>query len=142
MQVEDEKLWEGFLTALHSSHNESASRHALLRSGMHSIAESLVACRFKPHSGGAGGALLALENSLRQVLQRLVARQASLAGPAPDRCLPLSLASKSWRGFVLCHAPAHMVPWSNSSAPYMSGCRTGVRCVHTPPCVTQARRIE
>ena len=85
MQAEGEKLWETYLTALHSSHNESASQHALLRSGVHSIAASLVACRFKPLSGGAGAALLALETSLRQVLQRMLAKQRGAPGSMHDR---------------------------------------------------------
>lgn len=88
MQAEGEKLWETYLAALHSSHGESASQHALLRSGMHAIAESLVACRFKPLSGGAGAALLALENSLRQVLQRLMVKQQSQTGTGADRYVP------------------------------------------------------
>ena len=100
MQAEGEKLWEAYLTALHSSHNESAAQHALLRSGMHSIAESLVVCRFKPLSGGAGATLLALETSLRQVLQRLLAKQR-------DRALP------PWTG-VAKEISSFRVWWLNS----------------------------
>jgi hypothetical protein len=102
MQADCEKLWESYLAALHSSHAESASQQALLCSGMRSIAESLVACRFKPLNGGAGAALLALENSLRLVLQRLIAKQAASAGAVPDRCVTIPALSSSD------HHPCHL----------------------------------
>lgn len=93
MQAEGEKLWETYLNTLHSSHGHSASQHALLQSGMHAIAHSLVVSRFKPLSGGAGAALLALENTLRQTLQRAIDMHAQPGSAASsERCFAITSA--------------------------------------------------
>jgi hypothetical protein len=105
MQAEGTKLWERYLTALHALHGESASQDALLRSGMHAIAKSLVSCRFKPLNGGAGAVLLALENALRQVLQGAMTYPGPPTGAASVRCGSAAADNNdvSSRAFVCIH---------------------------------------
>jgi hypothetical protein len=93
LQEEGAKLWERFFAAQHAVHGESASRHALLRACMRSIAESLVSCRFKLLNGGAGAVLLALEHNLRQLLQRTLSKVAlQMGGASVDRCVSNALS--------------------------------------------------
>lgn len=69
LQAERHRAWATCIAAIQERHCHSATWSAVRVDALQAIAASLVDCRFKSTSGGAGQALMSLEHSLRHAVR-------------------------------------------------------------------------
>lgn len=69
LQAERQRAWVSCIAAIQKQHCHSATWLAVRVDALQAIAASLVDCRFKSTSGGAGQALMSLEHSLRHAVR-------------------------------------------------------------------------
>ena len=106
LQAERQRTWASCIAAIQQRHCHSATWLADRTGALQAIAASLVDCRFKSASGGAGQALMSLEHSLRHVARH---KQQMLTAVERESSICCTVLDRPVHCFVLPSWPALQV---------------------------------